>query len=439
MTSPQALQNITIDSALAEAEQSYIAANPQSATKWRTACEALPAGNTRSVLFYTPFPIVVERAEGARLWDLDGHCYTDFLGDFTAGLYGHSNQVILEAVRTALNNGVSLGATNIYEEQLAHAVCARFPAIDLVRFTNSGTEANLMAVLAARALTSRDKVLAFERGYHGGVFVFKEGGSPINLPVEWVMGRYNEIESTVALIDRHASDLAAIVVEPLMGAGGCIPADPAFLEALRERASAHGIILIFDEVMTSRLAPGGLQEAFDIAPDMTTLGKYIGGGMTFGAFGGRADIMARFDIRNPDALFHSGTYNNNVLSMAAGAIGLTQVFTPEVARELNARGDRLRERLNALGAASPVPMQVTGSGSMMNVHFHPTPIRRPEDVDAADQTALNLFHLDMLARAQYLPRRGFLSLSLPLTDADIDTFVAAVEDFLDTRAPVLGL
>ena len=439
MTTTAALPNITLDSALAEAEQDYIAANPRSAAKWRAACEALPGGNTRSVLFFTPFPLVMARAEGARLWDLDGHEYTDFLGDFTAGLYGHSNPLIQEAVRGALADGVSLGAANVYEEQLAHAVCARFPSIELVRFTNSGTEASLMAVLAARALTGRDKVMAFERAYHGGVFVFKEGGSPINLPVEWVMARYNEIDSTVALIDNHAADLAAIVVEPMMGAGGCIPADPAFLAALRERASRHGVILIFDEVMTSRLAPGGLQEALGITPDMTTLGKYIGGGMTIGAFGGRADIMDRFDVRNPDALFHSGTYNNNVLSMAAGAVGLTKVFTPEAAHELNARGDRLRERLNALAATSPVPMQVTGRGSMMNVHFHTTPIRRPEDVDAADHTALNLFHLDMLARDKYLPRRGFMSLSLPLTDADVDSFAAAVEDFLETRAPVLGV
>ena len=199
------------------------------------------------------------------------------------------------------------------------------------------------------------------------------------------------------------------------------------------------MILIFDEVMTSRLAPGGLQEALGVTPDMTTLGKYLGGGMTIGAFGGRADIMKKFDLRQPDALFHSGTYNNNVLSMAAGTVGLTKVFTPEAATELNARGDRLRERLNALAAASPVPMQVTGRGSMMNVHFHTTPIRRPEDVDTADQVAINLFHLDMLGREKYLPRRGFMSLSLPLTDADVDAFAATVQEFLETRAPVLGV
>tara|TARA_Y100000588_G_scaffold389486_1_gene492272 strand:- start:55 stop:1362 length:1308 start_codon:yes stop_codon:yes gene_type:complete len=434
-----ALPNITLEAALDEAEKSYITSNPVSNTKWRSACKALPGGNTRSVLFFDPFPVVMARAEGARLWDLDGHRYTDFLGDFTAGLYGHSNPVIQDAVRNALNDGVSLGASNIYEEQLAHAVCERFPSLDLVRFTNSGTEANLMAVLAARAITGRDKVLAFERGYHGGVFVFKKGNSPINLPIDWVMAKYNQVEDTLAVIDENSTELAAILVEPMMGAGGCIPADGAFIESLRERANRYGIILIFDEVMTSRLAPGGLQEVFGVNPDMTTLGKYIGGGMTIGAFGGRRSIMEEFDLRKDGALFHSGTYNNNVLSMAAGTAGLTKVYTPRAANELNSRGDHLRKHLNALAADSPVPMQVTGQGSMMNVHFSTTSVMRPEDVDDCDENALKLFHLDMLARGKYLPRRGFMSLSLPITDEDIEEFVADVEDFLETRASVLGI
>ncbi len=436
--STQSRRNVGLEEVIREAELNYIAANPKSQEKWHAACEVMPGGNTRGVLFYPPFPITIEHGEGAYMWDVDGHRYTDYLGDFTACLYGHSNPIIRQAVAEALENGISYGAHNVFEERLAHAVCARFPSIELVRFTNSGTEASMMSVLAAISITGRTRIMAFERAYHGGVFVFREGGSPLNLPVSWLMGRYNEVDEALELIRQNATDLAAILVEPVIGAGGCIPGDPAFLQALRDATSERGIILIFDEVMTSRLSPSGMQGALGIIPDMTILGKYLGGGMTFGAFGGRADIMSRFDPRRENALPHAGTYNNNVLSMAAGVAGLTKVYTDEAARELNARGDRMRARLNALASRSRIPLQVTGYGSMMNVHFHTRPIRRPEDVDSTDKRALSLFHLDMLARGQYLSRRGFMSLCLPLSDADIEAFVAAVADFLKIRETVLG-
>ena len=182
----------------------------------------------------------------------------------------------------------------------------------------------------------------------------------MSIPFPYVFARYNDLEGTQALIERHAHELAAIIIEPMMGAGGCIPAEPDFLAGLRDAATRHGIILIFDEVMTSRLSPGGLQARLGIIPDMTTFGKYLGGGMSFGAFGGRGSIMERFDPSRPDALPHSGTYNNNVLTMAAGVAGLSRVFTPEAADALTATGERFKARLNAIGLRRGVPVQVTG-------------------------------------------------------------------------------
>ena len=222
-----------------------------------------------------------------------------------------------------------------------------------------------------------------------------------------------------------------------MGAGGCIPGEPGFLQGLRDAATRHGIILIFDEVMTSRLSPGGLQAALGVTPDMTTFGKYLGGGMSFGAFGGRAAIMRRFDPSQPDALPHSGTYNNNVLSMAAGVAGLSEVFTPDAAIALTESGEVLKARLNALGERYGVPFQVTGVGSILCVHFQHETIHQPQDTEHTPAAARALFHLEMLARGFYMARRGFVALSLPLAGADYDAFVDAVDDFLGANGPAL--
>src|SRR5262245_46710455 len=340
--------NIDIRGALAEAEEFYRANNPKSLAQHQAACEAMPGGNTRSAIHVDPFPLTMVRGEGARLWDLDGHVYVDFLSEFTAGISGHSHPIIRWAIEQALEGGLNFGAHNVTEARFAAAICARFPSIELVRFTNSGTEANLMAVSSAVAITGRPKILVFEGGYHGGVFYFRGHGSPLNAPFEYLLGRYNDIAAVETLILPYRAELAAILVEPMQGTTGCIPAERDFLAALRSLADETGALLIFDEVMTSRLAPGGLQEVHGILPDLTTLGKYIGGGMSFGAFGGRADLMERFNPHRPDAFQHAGTFNNNVMTMNAGLVGLTEIYTPERARALNAAGDRLRKRLNAV-------------------------------------------------------------------------------------------
>ena len=436
--SREAAVGSSVAEAVRDAETRMRATNPKSAERFERACRVLPGGNTRVITYYPPFPLTFARGEGAYLWDIDGHRYTDFVGDQSAGLYGHSHPVILEAIRGALEGGLTLGGPNTHEVELATVVCERFPSLELVRFCNSGTEANVMALATARAVTNRPKVMAFEGGFHGGVLSFVKGGGLLNVPFPTVLAPYNDPGATLALLDREAADLAAVIVEPMMGAGGCIPGERTFLSAVREACSRHGVILVFDEVMTSRLAPGGLQAAVGVIPDLTTLGKYVGGGLTFGAFGGRADIMARFDQRRPDYLHHPGTFNNNVCTMAAGVAGLSRVFTPEAVIDLNRRGDALRARLSGLGAARGVPMHVTGVGSLMNVHFRSGPIRTPADAALGNLDLRNLLHLELLARGFYLARRGFIALSLPLTDADMDALVGAMEDVLDRFAKLLA-
>src|SRR6266576_3460413 len=428
--------NIDIAAALAEAQEEYRARNPKSLAQYGEACAALPGGNTRSAIFVEPFPLTMVRGEGSRLWDLDGHEYVDFLSEFTAGLYGHSHKLIRRALDHALDSGVNFGAHGAAEGRFAAAICARFPSIELVRFTNSGTEANLMAVSAAVAVTGHAKILVFAGGYHGGVFYFRGKGSAVNAPFDFLIAEYNDIEGTRALVAPHRGDLAAIMIEPMLGGSGCIPATREFVADLRALASETGAVLIFDEVMTSRLAPGGLQEVHDITPDMTTLGKYVGGGMSFGAFGGKAAIMEWFDPRRSDGFQHAGTFNNNVLTMQAGHVGLTEIYTPERARALNRFGDGLRERLNATVRRRGLAMQFTGIGSMIGVHMTDRPLRSAADAAKGHAGLLDLFYFDLVARGIWFAKRGMMALSIALEDTDADKLLVAVEDFAETRAPL---
>ena len=426
------LANSDLASCLAEARAGYAARRPHSGERHRRALRVMPGGNTRSVLSYGPFPTAMARGEGCTLWDIDGHEYLDLCGEYTAGLFGHSEPRIQRAVAAAMAGGVNLAAVGEPEVALAEILCDRFAAMELVRFTNSGTEANLMAVTAARAFTGREALLVFRGGYHGGVLTFPAAGaSRVTAPFPVVLGEYNDADGAVALIRRHGPRLAAVLVEPMLGSGGCIPARPGFLAALRAAASEAGALLILDEVMTSRMGGGGLGARAGVVPDLMTLGKYVAGGMSFGAFGGRADVMDLF----ASALPHAGTFNNNVLSMAAGRVAMGEIFTPDVAEALFARGEAMRAALNA--ACAGVEMQFTGLGSMAAPHFRAGAIARPDVAGADEQALRELFFFDMLAADIYIARRGMVALSLPVGGADIERFVAAVGEFVSARGSLL--
>lgn len=427
-----------LDAALSEARQNYIDKRPLSLASFEEATQYMPGGNTRTVLFHEPFPFRAARGEGAVLTDVDGHQYVNFLGEYTAGIFGHSHPKIRAAIEAALDGGVNLGAHNEYEPKLARLVCDRFASIERVRFTNSGTEANLMAISTCRVQTGREKVMVFDGGYHGGLLYFGHGGIPINAPFPYVLANYNDIEGTRALLKEHGQDLACVLVEPMMGSGGCIPASSAFIEMLRAETKAAGAILIFDEVMTSRITPGGAQEMFGVTPDMTTLGKYIGGGMSFGAFGGSEEVMGIYDPRRPDAMPHAGTFNNNTLSMRAGCVAMEEIYTPEAAVQLNARGDELRERLNEMARVRGLPVHVTGFGSIMGIHANSTKIESPDDTEKDNHDISELLFLDLLDAGYYIARRGFIALTLVLEAPHYEGFTNALETILDERGPLIA-
>ncbi|MGE3876022.1 MAG: aspartate aminotransferase family protein [Parvibaculaceae bacterium] len=421
-----------IDLALAKASDRFLAARPKTRALQDEAKAVMPGGNTRTVLYTAPIPIRVAKAEGAVITDVDGHSYVDLLGEYSAGIYGHSHPRIARAVGDALETGINLGAHHALEVRLAEIITRRF-GLDLVRFTNSGTEANMMALGAARAFTKRSRIMGVGGGYHGGTLYFARAGVPVNAPFDIVLAPFNDIAGTRALIAEHGSDLAALLIEPMLGGGGCLPADPDYLRMLREETQARGIILILDEVMTSRLAPGGLATEIGITPDLKTLGKYIGGGMSFGAFGGRRDIMEQFDPTQPNFLPHAGTFNNNTLTMTTGVAAMSEIFTAEACRDLNRRGDGLRVRLNDLFMRYQVKLKATGIGSLINLHPLTGDIRTPEEVATADPRLRQILYLDLLEAGYYLAGRGYMALSLVVSDAHCDGFCAAVERIVTAR------
>jgi glutamate-1-semialdehyde 2,1-aminomutase len=371
----------------------------------------------------------VATASGRELRDVDGHRYVDLLGNYTAGLLGHDPGPVLDAARSALDSGWALGSVHENEVRLAELLVGRFESIEQIRFTNSGTEANLMALAVATHHTGRRTIVVFAHGYHGGVITFGAGPSPVNVPHDWLVCRYNDIDDVATAFDAHGSDIAAVLVEPMQGSGGCVAGDPDFLESLRSLCDEHGSLLVFDEVMTSRFSRSGAQGLLGIRPDLTTLGKYLAGGFTFGAFGGRAEVMAHFDPAAGGVLGHAGTFNNNVVSMAAGVATLTEMLTDDVLDATHARGERLRAALNDSFERNRLAMCATGIGSLMNVHGTSGPVRCVDDLAASDDRLKELLFFHCLDNGYYMARRGFIALSIEITDADIADFVDVVDGF----------
>jgi glutamate-1-semialdehyde 2,1-aminomutase len=421
----------TLDDAVTEVRARYVADHPISEQLADRAARVMPGGNTRSVLHIEPFAFRVVGADGASLTDADGHRYLDLLGDYSAGLLGR-RAAVAEVVRGVLDRGWSYGAMSEPEAAFAEAVVARFPSVEQVRFTNSGTEANLMALLTARHATGRDRIVVFAGAYHGGPFYFGPGGRPLQAPFEFAVLPYNDVAAVETEFADNGPATAALLVEPMMGAAGCIPGDPAFLTALRRLTEASRTVLIFDEVMTSRLAVGGAQELLGVTPDMTTVGKYLAGGLSFGAFGGRRDLMAAYDP-HAGGLTHGGTFNNNAFTMAVGAAVHESLVDADTLAAINKRGDGLRDALNATFAASPLPFTATGLGSLVNVHPVPGPVRAPADLRAADPRWRELIFHDLLDAGFYISPRGYLALSMDITDEHLDAFVDAVGQFCRRR------
>jgi glutamate-1-semialdehyde 2,1-aminomutase len=421
----------SLESALEDARSRYASLNPLSRAADEKAARYLPGGNTRSVLHFEPFPLTMVEGDGAELTDLDGHRYIDFVGEYSAGLFGHSNDIIKAAIREALDSGIAMGAPTRYERALAGLLCERIPSLERIRFCNSGTEANLMALSTACVVTGRKKLLAFNDGYHGGVIKFIGGPCALNMPFDFVLADFNDIEGTASLIDRVGHELAGVIVEPILGAGGNIQGNRHFLKMLREKTQETGALLIFDEVKTARHGPAGIQGILGIEPDLTTLGKYIGGGLPTGAFGGSADIMAHFDPKRKGALAHAGTFNNNVCSMAAGYAAMSKIFTAERASGFFTWSEAFRQSLNDMFAAKAVPMYANGLGSMIAIHFSREATKRPADITAGCRSLRPLLHMELLLDGVSICTRGDLFLSLPMNDAQLSRARDTLAKFAD--------
>lgn len=413
-----------VDVALADAIRHYVEDNPESARLARAASEVLPGGNTRSVLHTEPFGLRIIEAEGALLTTADGARIVDLLGDYSAGLLGHGS-LVADAVRSVLRRGWGYGAMSEPETEFARALVERFVSIDQVRFTNSGSEANLMAVLTARHVTGRERIVVFDGAYHGGPMTFLPGSEALRVPFTFSTLPYNDTAAVEAEFADHGDQIACVLVEPMLGAGGCIPATHDFLSSIRNLTRANGALLVVDEVMTSRLAVGGAQAVYDIGADLTVLGKYFGGGFSFGAFGGSREVMAAFDPMR-GGLTHGGTFNNNAFTMAVGPV-VAALLNSGTLSALNTRGDELRERLSQVLA--PVGFCVTGIGSMMTIHPTPGPVARWSDLAGVDPRWRRLLFLELLGRGFYIAERGYLALSLAVTHADLDAFVEAARAF----------
>jgi len=438
-------------------EAAYRARTPGSRERYERALASLPGGDTRTGTFYLPYPTFMARGAGSRLWDVDGNEYIDCLSNFTSLVHGHAHPDVTRAIAEQAALGTAHGAPIESQLALANAIRERLPSVESLRFTNSGTEAAMMAIRAARAFTGRPKIVKMEGGYHGSydaarvsahprvsdlvgpLYPLGEPDEPGLSPgaiAEVLVAPFNDVETTAAIVRRHRHELAAVIVEPVMGAAGMIPAEPASLAALRDVTHESGVLLILDEVITLRLAWGGAQSLYGITPDLTVLGKIIGGGLPVGAFGGRADVMAHYDPRRPDVITHSGTFNGNALTMAAGLATL-RLLTPDVIGRINTLGERLRQSLGAALAASRIIARVTGVGSLSHVHFTDHPVIDYRSAARAAEGAAPLLHLALMNRGVFAASRGMFITSSVMTDADIDQIAASFADALGEAASTL--
>jgi len=418
-------------------EEQFLAATARSRELYEQALKVMPGGVTRTSIYSEPYPIYAERGEGCRVWDVDGTRRLDLVVNYTALLVGHAHPAVVRAIQEQAARGTSFAAPNPPEVRLAAELVDRVPSIEQVRFTNSGTEATMMALRLARAFTGRRRFAWVEGGYHGSHDLVQDPAVAGTLPEvaeNAVVIPYNDAKGAAEILDRHGRELAAVIVEPILGSGGMIPADPEYLQALRAACDRHGSLLIFDEVISFRVRRGGAQEMYGITPDLTTLGKVIGGGLPVAAFGGRAEVMGLLDPRREGFLPQAGTLNGHPLGMAAGAATL-ELLTPDVYAELDRRGERTREGLRALFAEHEMAAQVTGVSSLMQVHFTPDPVRDHRGVMRSDPRQRKEFVMGLCNHGVLLNSRGMAALSTPVGDAEIDEFLEAVDAVLSDRRP----
>src|SRR5262252_4538529 len=369
--------------------ETYERATPASARLFGEARRYIAGGTTRTTIHFEPHPLYATRGDGALIWDADGTERVDFIGNYTALILGHRPPAVVAAIEDQLARGTAFAAANEQEMALARELCGRVPSVELLHFANSGTEATMYAMRLARAFTGRPAIARFEGCYHGThdaaevsvtpnldragpddapLPVAEAPGIPDSVLADTLVLPYNDISASAALLRRNRHRVAGVIIDPLMSATGLVPARQEFLQELRLLTQQLGMVLIFDEVISFRVGRAGMQGLYGVWPDLTTLGKIIGGGLPVAAFGGRRDIMELLDPERERPLPHGGTYNGNALGVAAGLAAMREL-TDEAFDRLERQGEWLRNQLAELFADHRVPGQTTGMGSLFNVHF----------------------------------------------------------------------
>ena len=446
--------NTQLVPAVSREEEVYRVRTPASARFFAEAREYLPGGDSRSTLFYPPYPAVFDRGEGCRVVDLDGNELLDFTGNHSSLVHGYGHPAILAEVRDQLRKGTCFPGSTEPQLRLARLLCDRIPSLELVRFANSDTEASMNAIRAARGFTGRTRIAKVEGGYHGTMdevmvsihpseadagarsrprtIAGSRGLSPDAAGV--LVLPFNDVDGASALIDAAGDELAAVLVEPVLGSAGMIPADPAYLEMLREMTRAHGVVLVFDEVVSFRVAYGGAQEYFGIVPDLTCLGKLIGGGFPLGAFGGRREIMAMFDpSRGRPAIPHPGSYNANPIGLVAGAVTL-ELLTPQAIERINVNGSGVREDLENAFTEAGIPAQITGLGSLFAIHLKQGAVRSYRDTLGSAAELRHEIFLGLFNEGILIDPRGVGNVSTVIGEPEMASFSGAIRAVLSRLA-----
>ena len=403
-----------------------------------------PARSFRAVAGTPPF---IARGRGSRVWDVDGNEYIDYLGSWGPLVLGHAHPAVVDALKTAAEQGTSFGAPVEREVELARLICDALPSVDTVRLVNSGTEACMSAIRLARAFTGRNKIIKFSGCYHGhadGLLVQAGSGAlthgvptsagvPPSYALETLVADYNDLASVERLFESYPADIAGIIVEPVAGNMGVVPPADGFLQSLRRLTVDHGALLIFDEVITGfRVAYGGAQGLVGVTPDITTLGKIIGGGLPVGAYGGRREIMEMVSPLGP--MYQAGTLSGNPLAVTAGVVTLTELQQPGTYDRLEALARRLTAGLEEVFTRTEVPATINRVGSMFTSFFAPGPVHTFAQVEQSDVGRYGRYFHAMLEAGVYLApsqfEAGFVSLAHTKEDIDrtIDSATAALRD-----------
>jgi glutamate-1-semialdehyde 2,1-aminomutase len=424
----------------------YTSRTSKSRSLYERAKRVLPAGVSYGIRYFEPYPFYTARAQGSKLYDVDGNEYVDFWLGHTALILGHSPPEVVEAVKKQLENGTQYGTSHELEVNLAEQVARMVPRAQMIRFTNSGTEANMYAVRLARAYTGKSRIAKFEGGWHGGYDALHKGVKyPFTLPEsagltvgatrETLLLPFNDSVGVEEKL-RHESEVAAMIVEPVLGGGGGIPAEETFLKALRKICNEKKILLVFDEVITGfRLAPGGAQQYYNVEPDLTVFGKILGGGFPVGAFCGPREIMERLDAsvyERPHFSFHGGTFSANPITMTAGLTTLKILEDGRLINKLNMLGEKVRERIRRSFEENGVAAQVTGTSSLFNVHFTKEKVKDASDVFRADRKKQIEYDLDLIRNGIFVLPTHTAALSTAHSETDIEKLLSVTEAYART-------